>query len=67
MYLPRRPEPLDRAAATASPSSLRRHRPRPARVEHLQPLDPVPFDLGLELPGDGLHLGQLGHPSSTTC
>ena len=56
------PQALDRPPADRRAQLGRRHRPRPALVEHLQPLDPLPGQLGLELAADRLDLGQLGHP-----
>ena len=59
--LPPSSQPLDRAPFDLLAELLRRHRPRPAGIEHLEPLDRVAFQLRLELAGDGLDLGQLRH------
>jgi hypothetical protein len=55
------PQSLDLPARDGRLQLGRRHRATPALVVDLEPLDPPPFDLGLELAADGLDLGQLGH------
>ncbi len=56
------PETLDRPARHRPAEPPGCNRPRPARVIDLEPLDPPPLDLGLELAADGLDLGELRHP-----
>ena len=65
-YLPRRPS-ASIPVPTTSPPARRAAPAAPARIEHLEPLDPVPFDLRLELAADGLDLGKLGHRPVLPC
>ena len=56
-------QPLDPRSLDGRFKLSRRRRPTPARIEHLQRLDPPPLNLRLKLPTNSLHLGQLRHPA----
>ena len=63
-YLPRLPSRSTRPPLERVGQLPRRERPRPARVEDLDALQPAPLHQRRELAPDRLDLGQLGHRPS---
>ena len=64
--LPAPAEPLDDPAVERVCDRLGRRRVGPARVEHLDVLEPPPLDGGRQLAANRLDLGKLGHPPGSS-